>query len=220
MANQVAETTVSGPIASAVARRWSPGVPGAERLINAALVISADHELNPSSFTVRCVAATGAPLYDSIIAGIAALRGIRHGAASYRIEALLAEIDTPDRAESVLEERLRRGEPIPGFGHNLYPQGDPRAVTLVELCHELVPEHPSLALADALVEASATVIQERPNVDLGLVTVARALGMPNGSALKLMALGRVAGWVAHALEQYPLSRIIRPRAKYVGPAPQ
>ncbi len=74
-------------------------------------------------------------------------------------------------------------------------------------------------MTDALLEAAAEVIQERPNVDLGLVTLARVLDMPNGSALKLMALGRVAGWVAHALEQYPTQRIIRPRAKYVGPLP-
>ncbi len=219
MAMQVAEAQISASIATAVADRWAPGVPNAERLIDAALIISADHELNPSSFTVRCVAATGAPLYDAIGAGIAALRGTRHGASSYRIEALLAEIETPERAASVLEDRLRRGEPIPGFGHNLYPNGDPRAVLLNSLCHELTPSHPALALTDALFDAAAEVIQERPNVDLGLVTVARVLGMPNGSALKLMALGRVAGWVAHALEQYPTQRIIRPRAKYVGPAP-
>ena len=219
MAHQVAETTVTGTIASAVAARWSSGITNAERLIDAALIISADHELNPSSFTVRCVAATGAPLYDAIGAGIAALRGTRHGASSYRIEALLAEIETPDRAALVLEDRLRRGEPIPGFGHNLYPAGDPRAVLLNDLCHEFMPEHPSLALTDALLDAAAEVIQERPNVDLGLVTLARVLDMPNGSALKLMALGRVAGWVAHALEQYQTGSLIRPRARYVGPTP-
>ncbi len=147
------------------------------------------------------------------------MRGTRHGASSYRIEALLAEIETPDRAALVLEDRLRRGEPIPGFGHNLYPAGDPRAVLLNDLCHKFMPEHPSLALTDALLDAAAEVIQERPNVDLGLVTLARVLDMPNGSALKLMALGRVAGWVAHALEQYQTGSLIRPRARYVGPTP-
>ncbi len=120
MAHQVAETTVIGTIASAVAGRWSSGITNAERLIDAALIISADHELNPSSFTVRCVAATGAPLYDAIGAGIAALRGARHGAASYRIEALMAEIETPDRAAPCWRI-ASTSEPIPGFGHNLYP---------------------------------------------------------------------------------------------------
>jgi citrate synthase len=206
-------------IADTLASHLAPDIEGASRLIDAALIISADHELNASSFTVRCVASTGAPLYDAIGAGIGALRGIFHGAASRRVEALLAEVDAPERAPAVLGDRLRRGERIPGFGHQLYPEGDPRGALLIDLCHEMLPDDPALCLTDAIIAAAHGLIDEAPNVDFGLVAVTRALHLEHGSALNLMALGRTAGWVAHALEQYEQRRMIRPRARYVGPEP-
>jgi citrate synthase len=206
-------------IAGTLARQLAPEIAIAERLIDAALIISADHELNASSFTVRCVASTGAPLYDAIGAGIGALRGVRHGAVSQRVEALLDEVGAPERAPDVLRDRLRRGERIPGFGHLLYPGGDPRAALLLDLCRELAPHEPALQLTDAVSAAAEALIDERPNVDFGLVAVTRALHLERGSALNLMALGRTAGWVAHALEQYAQQRMIRPRARYVGERP-
>jgi citrate synthase len=219
MVEEIAGSPTEQSIAQTLAASWSPGNADAVHLFDAALILSADHELNPSSFTVRCVAAAGAPLYDAIGAGIGALRGVRHGAASHQIEALLAEVATPDRASSVLEDRLRRGEHIPGFGHTLYPNGDPRARLLFDLCHDLMPDDRAQDLTDAVVAAAEGLIRERPNVDFGLVTLSRALKLASGAALTLMALGRTAGWVAHALEQYQHGRIIRPRAKYVGPSP-
>lgn len=217
MVRSVAGDSLEDRIARTLANCWAPGVDSAEQLIDAALIISADHELNPSSFTVRCVASAGAPLYDAIMAGICAIRGVRHGAASHRIEALLAEVGDSSRASTVLEDRLRRGERIPGFGHNLYPDGDPRGKLLIDLCHELIPNDSAMELTQAVVDAAEKLIQERPNLDYGLVAVSRALRLEAGSAMTLMTLGRVAGWVAHALEQYPLERMIRPRARYVGP---
>lgn len=206
-------------IANTLASHLAPDIEEATRLIDAALIISADHELNASSFTVRCVASTGAPLYDAIGAGIGALRGVFHGAASQRVEALLAEVDTPDDAPTILGNRLRRGERIPGFGHQLYPEGDPRGALLLDLCHELLPGDPALHLTDAIIAAAHDLIDEAPNVDFGLVAVTRVLRLEHGLALNLMALGRTAGWVAHALEQYEQRRMIRPRARYVGPEP-
>jgi citrate synthase len=206
-------------IAETLAMRLAPETASAARLIDSALILSADHELNASSFTVRCVASARAPLYDAIGAGIAALRGVRHGAASQRAEALLKEVAAPERAAGVIQDRLRRGEPIPGFGHNLYPAGDPRATFLIDLCREIMPGHPVLALARSVVRAVAEQIDERPNVDFGLVVVSRSLDLERGSALTLMALGRMAGWVAHAIEQYERDQLIRPRARYVGPEP-
>ncbi len=114
---------------------------------------------------------------------------------------------------------MRRGELIPGFGHALYPGGDPRGALLIELCHELMPGDQTSKLVDAVIEAAEKLIGERPTLDVGLVAVARALGRDSRAAVSLMALGRTAGWVAHALEQYRQDRIIRPRAKYAGPAP-
>jgi citrate synthase len=216
---EIAGQPVFDGIARTLAEDLAPGIEGAARLLDAALIISADHELNASSFTVRCVASTGAPLYDAIGAGIGALRGVRHGAASRRVEALLNEVASPERATTVLDDRLRRGERIPGFGHLLYPEGDPRGALLIDLCREVASESSALALIDAVITAAHDLIDERPNVDFGLVAVTRVLGLASGSALNLMALGRMAGWVAHALEQYDQQRMIRPRARYVGPQP-
>ncbi|HVB65553.1 MAG TPA: citrate/2-methylcitrate synthase, partial [Nitrolancea sp.] len=90
---------------------------------------------------------------------------------------------------------------------------------LIEVCNELMPATPASILINAIIAAVAELIEERPNVDLGLVAVSHALGLERGSALSLMALGRTAGWVAHALEQYQQEHMIRPRAKYVGVEP-
>jgi citrate synthase len=216
---EIAGAPTDDSIARTLAAHLAPQITCAERLIDAALIISADHELNASSFTVRCVASTGAPLYDAIGAGIGALRGIHHGAVSQRVEALLEEVGAPDRAPDVMRDRLRRGERIPGFGHQLYPDGDPRGALLLDLCHEVAPNDTALHLTDAVSAAARDLIDERPNVDFGLVAVTRLLRLQRGSALNLMALGRTAGWVAHALEQYSQQRMIRPRARYVGPVP-
>ncbi|HEU5423141.1 MAG TPA: citrate synthase family protein, partial [Nitrolancea sp.] len=182
---------VEGGSAATLQRAWAPGEPGAAALLNAALVLSADHELNVSSFTVRCVASAGAPLYAAVLGGLSALEGVKHGGVSRRVEALLREIGEPGNARAVLQSRLRRGEPIPGFGHRLYPEGDPRGALLLELSRQAFPDTEAVRLVDATVAAGRELLDERPNIDLGLVGLTRALGLPAGSALTLRALGRV-----------------------------
>src|SRR5690606_35967674 len=121
----------AGTLDEALARGW--GVPGSVELLRAAMVLCADHELNVSAFTARCVASAGASPYAVVIAGLAALEGMKHGGTTARIEALweslLGEADLPN----ALTQRLRRGEPIDGFGHPLYPAGDPRAAVLLDM---------------------------------------------------------------------------------------
>jgi citrate synthase len=117
----------------------------------------------------------------------------------------------------VLADRLRRGEPIPGFGHALYPEGDPRARKILALLQDRLPAAPVLELAAALSEAAYQRIGEHPTLDLALAVLARALELPPGSALAIFALGRTAGWLAHAIEQYETGQLIRPRARYTGP---
>ncbi|HKO94230.1 MAG TPA: citrate/2-methylcitrate synthase, partial [Polyangiaceae bacterium] len=126
--------------------------------------------------------------------------------------ALLDEAGDPTE---LLVARLRRGETVPGFGHPLYPEGDPRAARLLELC----PKNASRARSLALAQAAERVLGERPVLDFGLVALARALGLPPEAPFVLFAVGRTAGWIAHCIEQYPSSQLIRPRAEYVGPAP-
>lgn len=207
------------PPAALLARSWGVA-PAARRLLEAALILCVDHELNVSAFTTRCIASAEAPLYGAVAGGLAALFGIRHGGHTRRVEALLAEIGTPPRARQVVAERLRRGEPIPGFGHPLYPQGDPRAATLFAMAAELFPGAPGLELMLALAEAARELLGELPTIDCGLVLTSRLLELPGDSALTLFGLGRAAGWIGHAREQYAAKQLIRPRARYVGEPPQ
>lgn len=203
-------------VARTLASGWAPAGRHAEGLLQAALVLWADHELNPSTFTARCAASAGATPYAVVAAGLAAFRGFRHGRACERVEALFDEVGQPRRARGALEARLRRGEILPGFGHPLYPRGDPRAATLLELVAKHRPSSRGALFGRALVESVAELVGVHPNIDFALVCLRRALELPAGAGVALIALGRSVGWIAHAIEQYQDERLIRPRARYVG----
>jgi citrate synthase len=184
-----------------------------------ALVLLADHELNASSFAARIAASTDASLFACILAALATLSGPRHGGACDRVEALLDEAATLSRPSDVIERRSKRGDAIPGFGHPLYPEGDPRAPPLLERARALAARSQTLqkSLAPAFALARAMAHQGLPpTVDFGLVALTRALGMQPGSAALLFALGRSAGWVAHVVEQRSSEAVLRPRARYLG----
>lgn len=189
-----------------LADRWN--APAAADALRCALVLCADHELNASTFAVRVVASTGAGLTASVIAGLAALRGPRHGGMTMRVERLFDDIGTPSQARRVISERLRLGERVPGFDHPLYPDGDPRAQALLAYCGRD-------PLLRAVCKAAFSVGGLLPTVDIGLVGIERTFGLPRGSALALFAIARTVGWIAHAVEQRTLPQLIRPRAKYV-----
>ena len=176
-------------------------------------MLSADHELNASSFAARVVASTGASLRAAAIAGLAALTGPRHGGLTWRVEALFDALGDGD-AEPALRKRLAAGEDLPGFGHPLYPDGDPRASAL------LARAYPHLPQARAIAEAAERLTGRRPSLDFALASVRRRLRLPLGHAFCLFALGRTAGWIAHGLEQRATGTLIRPRAIYVGPPPE
>jgi citrate synthase len=194
-----------------VAEAFALDVRGAE-LVRAALVLCADHELNPSSFAARVVASTGASVRASTIAGLAALTGPRHGGASARVEAFFDAVGSGD-PDAVLRDRLAAGEDAPGFGHPLYPNGDPRAAAILACLRDDARD------ALAIAEAQERLTGRPPGLDFALVALRRALGMPRGAAFALFALGRTVGWIAHALEQRERKSVIRPRAAYVGPRP-
>ncbi len=211
------KTTVRAGIAETLQQSWSPQHPGARDLYNAALILCADHELNISAFTARCIASAGATPYAAVIAALSAFQGTKHGGHSKRVEALFQEIGTGSHARRVLANRLKRGEAIPGFGHPLYPEGDPRARMLMQLTAQAFPRSRRVAFARAVADAAFDLLGEYPTIDLSLVVLAQTLGLPEESAMTLFALGRTAGWIAHALEQYQMNQLIRPRARYVGP---
>jgi citrate synthase len=209
---------VRTPVHLALQSAWSAGSAAAEA-IRMALVLCADHELNVSAFTARCAASAGASPYDTVSAALATLKGGRHGGATRRVAALFTEARTPAHARAAITERLRRGEPVPGFGHPLYPQGDPRAALLLRLA-SAGPDRVAWSLSRALSRAAAGLLHELPNLDFGLVTLVRSYRMPEDAPLLLFALGRTVGWIAHAIEQYESNQLIRPRAHYNGPPPE
>ncbi|MBB1624235.1 citrate synthase family protein [Achromobacter sp. UMC71] len=203
----------SAPIHEQCARAWGLDADGAD-LIRMALVLCADHELNASSFTARCIASTGASLRAGIVGGLAALTGGRHGGTTARGEALWDELDRGEEAGAALRERLARGEDLPGFGHHLYPGGDPRAIALLG---RILPQRPAWR---QWIDHAFALVGLRPSVDFALVAVRRHLGLPVGAAFGLFALGRSIGWLAHGLEQRGSQSVIRPRAAYTGIRPQ
>ena len=176
--------------------------PDRHRAIDRALVTAADHELNPSTFAARIAASAGADLSACVAAALATMTGALHGGESERLERLLEAIE---REPSLLEKTLDADARIPGFGHPLYPSGDPRATVLMT---GACPQGP----LRALVEGAA----EPPSFDAGMVAFRQAWGLPRGAASALFALGRIAGWIAHAMEQRVAGVILRPRARYVG----
>ncbi|MFI5015277.1 MAG: citrate/2-methylcitrate synthase [Hyphomicrobiales bacterium] len=202
----------SGPIHRRMARAWGL-VPKHAEILRAALVLCADHELNASAFAVRVVASTGASLAACLMGGLGALSGPLHGGTTSLVEILFDEAERRGDAASVVEERLRRGDMLPGFGHRLYPNGDPRARALLRLL-------PADRTRNALIAAMGEIDGRHPNVDFALVSLRRALGLNPGLALSIFAVGRAVGWIAHALEQQEEGKLIRPRARYVGEQPQ
>jgi len=188
-------------------------------VLDRTLILCADHELNASTFAARVAASTGADLYACLSAALHTLTGPKHGGVSTRVEALITRVREPARAAEVMQELAVRGEFIPGFGHPLYPRGDPRARALFELAeaaaeHGREPSH-DYACLRAICDHMQHVQHPAPNFDMGLAAVCMALELPPGSAAALFAIGRMPGWIAHVLEQRKQRYILRPRARYV-----
>ncbi|OYQ36246.1 hypothetical protein CHU95_05510 [Niveispirillum lacus] len=206
------------PLHQVLCRAWGVTGPGVE-LIRATLVLSADHELNASAFTVRCVASTGANPYAALSAGIGALRGPRHGGATARVAAVLPGLlDAPDPV-AALSALLARGDELPGFGHRLYPDGDVRAAWLMKRMGMLWGTEPRFRRAMALARAAVDLAGTAASLDYALVLLADRLSLPPHAPIALFTLGRSAGWMAHYLEQARSSVLIRPRARYTGLRP-
>jgi citrate synthase len=225
----------AAPAAGAIAGRLWAGLssldprPELVGALDAALVLLADHELAASTVAARVAASVRADPYAVASAGLAVVSGTLHGGASLGIEALLDEIDRPDRAArvgqaqlrdravGVVGARLRRGERLRGFGHRLYPDGDPRAGVLLDRLRTVAAGSPRLAAVEALLAAAARRGLPEPNVDLALAALAHVTAMTRGAGEAIFAVARTAGWIAHALEEYARDTPVRPRAVYTGP---
>ena len=218
------------PIAQALSALWCPEQPLAARLLNAALILCADHELNASTFAARVAASAAAHPYGVVTAGLAALQGARHGGQTSSAEAFMREIinqmQAPDDLQvvmAVLMERLQRGERIPGFGHRLYPTSDPRAQALFTLLRDYataMPDNPAPTTVMTVCHTIHQALEEVPTLDWALAALVHALQLPRGAGLALFALGRTIGLIGHAIEQYHDGKLIRPRATYTGLPPR
>lgn len=187
------------------------------RLVSRALVLCADHELNASTFAARVAAGASADLPRCLSAALCVFSGSRHGGACDAIERFIQDVPFPERALSKVKQSRSSGTPVPGFGHPLYPDGDPRAAPLIEAAESLNANAPAVRTLSALREAMELAGGEPPTIDHALVVASAALELPPGSATAIFAVGRAIGYVAHALEQRASGQLLRPRARYVGP---
>lgn len=183
---------------------------GVAELLRRALVLLADHELTSSAFATRITASTGAALPACLLTGLTTLSGPLHGDASSKVRALFDEIDRSD-AGSVVDRYLSSAIPVPGFGHHLYPDGDPRAVALLAAFD--VPEEIA-----RFVEKVVSLTGLRPNIDTALAALVTRHRLPGDAAFALFAIARSVGLVAHGMEQVGVGKVIRPRGRYTGPA--
>lgn len=186
--------------------------------MNRILVACAEHEMNASTFAARVVASTGADLYASVLAALCSLSGPIHGGACDRIEQMFSDLEGGMRIEECLEAFGREGRLPPGFGHAIYPEGDPRAVLLKDTA-ATIARRKGRRLYESAIKVEQAVWKHqrlRPNLDFYLTVCTRMMGFPRGIPAAIFAVGRAAGWIAHALEQYADNRLIRPRMRYRG----
>lgn len=196
------------PLHERLACAWNR--PASADRIRRALVLLADHELNASTFAVRVAASTGAPLSACVLAGLSALSGPLHGAAGLALRRLLDGAPRSTTGTAVLGKLAETGLP-PAFGHPLYPDGDIRAHALLESVR--LPR-----LYSEIRDSAEAMVGDLPNVDFALAALTAAERLPEDAPLVIFALGRSVGWMAHALEQARVGNLIRPRARYSGPA--
>lgn len=183
----------------------------AGELLRTAMVLLVDHELTSSAFAARIAASTGASLPACLLAGLTTLSGPLHGDASGRVRALFNEADRLGE-DQVIAHYLSTGMPLPGFGHHLYPEGDPRAAALLAM---FVPPKTIARLIDKA--SGLTGLQ--PNLDVALAALVAHCGLPEDAAFAMFATARSIGLLAHSLEQLGVGQVIRPRGRYVGVMP-
>jgi citrate synthase len=194
--------------------------------LDAYLVTASDHGMNASTFTARVVASTQADLFAAVTAGYCALTGPLHGGAPEPVLEMLDAIGSRERIQPWVDAALARGERMMGFGHRVYRVRDPRADALKGALLRLPPS-PRMTLALAVEAAALKLLREkkpdRPldtNVEFFTALLLDALGFPREMFTAVFAIGRTAGWLAHAREQALSGRLMRPKSLYIGPQPR
>lgn len=186
-------------------------------LLNATLVLLADHELSPGTFSARIAASSGSSMHSCIAAAIATSSGMEIGRRYDRIDQFLNQVPRGSDLLEMARAQLRQRQELPGFGHPLYPHGDPRATYLLERVAARRNKPVAVRNMLSLVEQLSALHGLHPRHELAVLAVCKALKLPLGAPAALFVLARVSGWVAHILEQRLTSTIIRPRARFVPP---
>lgn len=198
------------PLHLRFAQGWKQSTQVAD-LLRTAMVLLVDHELTSSAFVARIAASTGASLPACLLAGLSTLSGPLHGDASGRVQALFSEVERLGE-DQVVAHYLSTGLPLAGFGHHLYPDGDPRAAALLALFEP--PE-----VIARFIQKVTMLTGLQPNIDVALAALVAHHRLPLDAAFGLFATARSVGLLAHSLEQLGVAQVIRPRGRYVGPMP-
>jgi citrate synthase len=196
--------------------------PSAEdaHVLDVALILQADHELNASTFTARVVAGTLADMYAAVTAAIGALSGPLHGGANTNVMKMLLEIGEVERTEQYVKDALAAKRKLMGFGHAVYKTEDPRATNFRRFSKELAERTGDSKWYEMSLKVEETIKREKglfPNVDFFSASTFYMMGIPLDLYTPIFAISRISGWTGHILEQYANNKLIRPRAEYVGP---
>jgi 2-methylcitrate synthase/citrate synthase II len=184
------------------------------------LVLYTEHELNASTFSARVTVSTLSDIYSGIVAAIGTLKGPLHGGANEEAWKVLEQVASPENAVPWIEDALARKERIMGFGHRVYKTGDPRAVILKKYCEALAREVKDdrwERIAEPIERAVVAQKHLPPNVDWPSARLYHYMGLGVDLYTPIFAMARVAGWAAHTIEQLDHNRLMRPRARYIGP---
>jgi 2-methylcitrate synthase len=204
--------------------------PRAAEILNACFILQAEHGLNASTFAARITAATLADMHAAVTAGLSALKGPLHGGATDGTMKMLDEIGTPEHVDAWVAKAIASKYKFSGFGHRVYKTEDPRAKFLRKFAQDLSKNWKGPKYFDIQEGLVAAIAKARPsmspaaadkvnivNVDFYAATTYTFLGIPADLGTSIFAVGRMAGWCAHIMEQHGDNRLIRPESEYTGP---
>jgi citrate synthase len=204
--------------------------PRAAEILNTCFILQAEHGLNASTFTARVVAGTNADMHAAVTAAFGALKGPLHGGATDGTMKMLEEIGTPDHVDAFVDQAIAKKYKFSGFGHRVYKTEDPRAKFLKRFAGELQKDWKGPRFFDIQVKLGEAIAERKPrmspaaqekvnviNVDYYAATTYTFLGIPADLGTSIFAVGRIAGWCAHIMEQHSDNRLIRPESEYTGP---
>ena len=190
-----------------------------ERIMDIALILHADHEINCSTFATRVICSSLSDLHSAVVGAIGALKGPLHGGANTAVIEMLEQIGTLENAKKFVEDALSNKKKVMGIGHRVYKNGDPRAKILQKFSKKLTQETGKPELYEMSVLIDDMMRDKKglmPNVDFYSATVYSSLGIPGDLFTPIFVVSRMAGWCAHAMEQWKNNRIYRPRGEYTG----